>query len=153
VAQPTTPQPWPCMCGAPGVRNIGTDGYCAAHLGDLYATFTPAVFKMNGVGVQDGHQRPEWGPNYYDVRCVACGATWAGLVGEPCAWCALSLQQMTEWQSETVVQPPEVDIDDERWPNALEAWAKRMRVAVTAGIITERTAVAALSREAGRRAA
>lgn len=30
--------PWPChKCGEPGARNIGTQGWCDVHLGELFA--------------------------------------------------------------------------------------------------------------------
>ena len=33
--------PSPCWrCGAPGVRDLGTRGYCTSHLIDLYETFS-----------------------------------------------------------------------------------------------------------------
>lgn len=85
--------PWPChRCGAPGVRNLGADGWCATHLAALLATFDPVVFVPAGVGLPCGVVRPEFGPDMADLRCVACGAVWVGVAGEQCGWC------VTRWE-------------------------------------------------------
>ena len=79
--------PWPCSCGAPGVRNVGTHGYCSACLGALFATFDPVVFADNGVGLLSGAMRDEYGPGVGDLTCNHCDARWVGTPGERCAWC------------------------------------------------------------------
>ena len=76
---------WSCSeCGGTGVRNLGTRGYCAAHLSELYSRFDPVVFGLNGVMIQAGKMRPDWGPAFCDVECVACATTEVGIVGEHC---------------------------------------------------------------------
>ena len=63
---------WPChRCGAPGVKNLGARGWCGRHLAGLYARFDPAVFRLNGVGLPAGVNRPEYGPDACELRCVA----------------------------------------------------------------------------------
>lgn len=98
---PNTQEVWPChQCGNPGVRNLGLEGWCPIHLGELYATFDPVVFALNGVGLQSGLHRPEYGPLYYDLTCCACGATWAGVPGESCQWCDRQYELMLKYQAE-----------------------------------------------------
>jgi hypothetical protein len=145
--------PWPCTkCGADGVRNIGIEGWCAHHLEELYATFDRSVFAFAGVGLQNGPLRPDWGPHYANLACNACGATWTGVTGEPCGWCRRTHQRVLAHQAELVLTPPDVDRNDQRWEAAMDAWSGRLRVAVDAGIIEDRDAVAAMRRE-GKRAA
>ena len=140
--------PWPCStCNAPGVRNLGTDGYCAVHLARLYGRFDPAVWQMDGIGLPGRSTNPD------DLQCRACGATWVGIPGEVCAWCARSLERLHEWQAQTVLTPPDVDPDDINYHNALVAWAKRLDVAVNAGIVDRHTAERAVLRKKTTRAA
>lgn len=142
-----THTPWPCdTCGAPGVRNLGAHGHCAVHLAELYDRFDPAVFKMSGVGIQHGALAPEFGPTYAHLRCNACGATWAGVPGEVCRWCADALKRMHEWQAELLLTEPDTDPTDARYIDALRAWADRLDVGVAAGIIDRKTAERALLR-------
>ncbi len=146
--------PWPCStCGAPGVRNVFASGYCPAHLAELYRTFSPAVWKLQGVGVQDGPRRPDIGPEYAELRCVACDATWVGGLFERCPWCARQLELLQRCAAETVLTPPDVDPDDRRRTFRLEAWADRLAVAVEAGTVTRDEALAVWQREVGRVAA
>lgn len=82
--------PDPCStCGAPGVRNLGTEGYCAHHLAALYATFDPTLFVDHGIGFIVGAMRPDFGPTDADLACNApnCTATWVGTPCTPCPWC------------------------------------------------------------------
>lgn len=145
--------PWPCTaCGASGARNIGAKGYCVTHLAELFGTFDPAVFTNRGVGVPSGAARPDLGPSIADLRCNSCGATWAGLAGEPCWWCERSRQRMLEHQAELVLTAPDVDPDDALHDDVMGAWTGRLRVAIEAGIIEERDAERVLRRE-GLRAA
>ena len=132
---------WPCnTCGAEGVRNLGTEGFCATHLTRLYATFDPSVWALAGVGLVTGPPRPDVGPALHDLTCNACGATWAGIPGDPCGWCQTSAERQLEHQQQLTLTPPDVDPDDALWATRIMAWNERLDVAVTAGVITERQA-------------
>jgi hypothetical protein len=91
--------------------------------------------RLDGIGVQHGPLRPDWGDGWADLVCDRCAATWTGLVGEECWWCWRALERMRQWQAELTLTPPEVDPDDERYVGAMEAWGMRMRIAVEAGLI------------------
>ena len=133
---------WPCdTCGQPGHRNIGARGYCANHLAELYATFDPSHFGVIGYGLPDG----PW------QRCIRCGATWDGHIGQACRWCWSEYDSLLRLSVEAVLTPPDVDHDDKRHPDALAAWAKRLAVAVQAELITEQDARTAMKREATQR--
>jgi hypothetical protein len=132
------------------VRNLGNEGFCGAHLTELYRAFDPKVFMVNGVGIQAGPLRPDWGPSYSEVECVACGASWVGIVGEHCPWCAWSHHLLLAWQTELLLTPPDVADVDRRRPDALKAWAHRLATAVKAGIVDERAARRAWDREVRR---
>lgn len=139
---------WPCSkCGAPGVRNVFAVGYCAAHLGDLYRQFSPGVWKLRGVGVQAGPRRPDHGPEFVELECVACAAGWVGTLLDPCPWCEEVVERMATWQGQNVLRVPDVDPDDRTYPARMSAWTTRMATAVEAGIITEVQARSAWDRE------
>ena len=126
---------WPCgTCGAPGIRNLGTDGYCARHLGELYDRFDPAVLALGGIGLPGRSTSP------HDLTCSACGATWAGVPGEACQWCYRRHQHQIQYQGELLLTPP-----DEITDAAIRAWATRLAVAVKAGIVDEATARRAIT--------
>lgn len=132
---------WPCStCGADGYRNLGTQGLCAAHLGDLLRSFDPSVFSEIGVGL------PGRSGDLNDLTCVRCGATWVGFVGDNCWWCWRSHASMLEHQADLVMRGPEPAEDR---MVALAVWAKRLAVAVKGGIVTEQQARRALAREMG----
>ena len=139
---------WPCTeCGGPGVRNLGTKGYCGAHLSELYSRFDPVVFGLHGIMVQAGKMRPDWGPAFCDVECIACGATAVGIVGEHCWWCRRSHEIVCEWQAEIVLRRPDIDPTDERYATAVDAWAERLARAVLAGVVDRHVARRVLERE------
>lgn len=138
---------WPCStCGADGVRNLGTEGFCSTHLAHLYARLDPAVFRLRGAGLPGRTVNPD------DLTCPACGATWVGLAGDPCAWCARMLDQMQESAADAALDPPDLDANDARYPQALRAWAERLDVAVAAGIVDRATAQRAILRKKNRAA-
>ena len=142
---------WPCTrCGGRGVRNLGTEGWCALHLGELLATFDPAVFDLAGVGVIEGPARPDIFPGAHDLRCVACGATWVGAPLSPCPWCDRLRASMVRHSAELVMRPPDVAVGHPRREDALLAWADRLERAVAAELITRDRAEAALRREVNR---
>lgn len=128
------------VCGEPGFRDLGTKSYCADHLAELYAKFDPSHFGVIGYGLPDG----PW------QRCIRCGATWDGHIGQACRWCWREYESLLRLSAEAVLVPPTVDPDDARHPDALAAWAKRLTVAVQAELITEQDARSAMQREARR---
>jgi hypothetical protein len=85
------------------------------------------------IAVVDGRARPEFGPDVYEVRCLACRASWCGFVEQSCPWCARAEERQREVQAELLLRV-EVDRDDE---DGLRAWAERLRVGVRAGIVTK----------------
>jgi hypothetical protein len=141
-------------------------GYCAIHLAELYACFDVDVWDGQGVGVLDVGHRPDHGPEFYDLRCVVCGATWVGPLLDPCSWCAeraarnlLNLRHELLWPDWVVPQDDRYEalseVDKLVWDQtrgihrdvAVErAWAERLRHAVEAGIITAAEADDALNR-------
>ena len=91
-------------------------------------------------GIPCGLQRPEYGPAIQDLACNACGATWAGIVGDPCTWCQEALERQHGYQAELLLTPPEVDRDDTNYETRMEAWVERMIVGVDAELITQQQA-------------
>lgn len=140
--------PWPCTtCGADGVRNLGTEGFCALHLARLYVRFDPGAFALRGVGLPGRTADP------LDLTCAACGAGWVGtLPGEPCPWCVSSLGRMQEWAAESALEPPDVNPNDARYPQAMRGWAERLDVAVAAGLVNRSLAERAILRKKNRAA-
>jgi hypothetical protein len=161
-------QPWPCRCGAAGVKNLAAYGYCAGCLTALYRRLSPAAFDGVGVGVAVSAV-DELGD--FQLECVLCGASWWGRVGDRCKWCRAALARQLidqrhrllypDWISE---QGPTYDslssIDRRVWDatrgidrgaESLSAWACRLVDAVAAGIIGEADAQSALARVEQRR--
>jgi len=95
-----------------------------------------ATLDRESFGEQYGPLRPDYGPGWADLRCVTCGATWTGHIGEDCGWCDRRLELTRQYQAELLRDFELPDIDDIRRPAALEAWAQRLTVAVEAGTIT-----------------
>ena len=104
-----------------------------------------------GHGPQTGPLRPDWGDNWADLACTVCNATWTGPIGEPCAYCEWAIVNMQRWQAELLLEPDLPDRDDQRWANAVDAWADRLARAVDAGLVTAREARHAYERERRRR--
>ncbi len=113
------------------------------------AHLVPEVLAFGGRGAQAGPMRPDYGHRWADLRCDQCGATWVGVIGEPCWWCRRSYEITLEHQAELVLTPPDLDPDlnDAARTAALEAWAERLAVAVKAGVISEGEARGAMKRE------
>jgi len=103
-----------------------------------------------GVGQQVGPLRTDWGPDWADLQCPICDASWVGRIGSLCYWCCKSLANMIQWQREAVLTPPDMELGDKRRPNALLAWGKRLKVQVDAGNITKEEAERVYKRELGR---
>lgn len=144
----TRTERWDCVeCAGPGVRNLGTNGYCGAHLSQLYSRFDPLVFGLHGVMVQSGKMRPDFGPAFADCVCIACGATEVAIVGESCAWCLRGHEIVLAWQIEILLRRPDVDSGDQRYSSAIDAWAERLARAVLAGVVDRHVARRVLERE------
>lgn len=137
---------WPCdACrrqglAIAGVRNVGAEGFCAAHLVDLYTLFGPEAWVDGGVGLPDGPLRPEYGPLEADLRCCCCQATWAGIPGDACGWCQRSRQIQEGHQTDLLLTPPDVDPADATYETRMGAWAERLAVGIEAGLISLRQA-------------
>jgi hypothetical protein len=95
---------------------------------------------VTGTGGQIGPLRPDWGPEWADLKCDECGATWTGPIGEICPWCIEAEERQRKWQAELVLKAPEVDLDDIAYEGVMRAWRQRLKVAAGADIITERKA-------------
>jgi hypothetical protein len=144
--------PWPCWrCGAVGSRNVGSHGYCGTHLAELFRTFDPGVWAMNGVGLPVGRLRPEFGPCMEDLECIACGAGWSGVAGDRCEWCRSAREAVTAHQRELVLRVPDVG-DHEHADEVLYAWGQRLETAVAAGVVSRDEAARAWRRAVTRAA-
>jgi len=136
--------PWPCStCGAPGVKNLGTKGYCAAHLTDLYRMFDVEVWNGRGIGLQAGPRRPDHGPEFAELECAVCSATWVGTLFEPCGWCEHTIDAMRAGQVRLLLNPELPDVDDVRHDGAIRGWGERLARGVEAGLITDAAAMQA----------
>jgi hypothetical protein len=111
------------------------------------------VNRLDGIGMQAGPLRPDWGPGWADLQCDRCDAQWTGRIGEPCWWCERTLELMRAEQVERSLRAPEIAVDDERYERAMIAWGKRLRELVAADVITETQARTAWERQAKRVAA
>lgn len=159
--------PWPCRCGAAGVRNLGTRGMCAVCLSDFYRRLPVEAFRGLGVGVAVSGVG-ELGDN--DLVCVLCAASWCGRVGDRCPWCRQAVARQFADERQRLLWPVWAEsggatydslspIDRQVWDatrgitrgsDSLAAWARRLRDAVHAGVVTVDEARAALRRARNR---
>jgi hypothetical protein len=77
---------------------------------------------LDGVGRQNGPLRPDYGPNWAELKCDQCGATWVGVIGDPCGWCEKALEEMTKGMVAELVDgghaAPDILLDwDAFWNN------------------------------------
>jgi replicative DNA helicase len=49
---------------------------------------------LDGIGRQAGPLRPDYGPDWAELACDQCAATWVGRIGDPCDWCEKALERM-----------------------------------------------------------
>ncbi len=141
---------WPCStCGAVGLRNVGTEGFCMAHLVELYRMFGPEAWASSGgIGLPD---RVRLGHGVdHDLVCSACAATWVGPMFARCRWCAAVRARMVADRARDVLRPPEVEYDDALFEARMTGWARCLVVAVEAEIVTERAADRAWRRAHGQ---
>ena len=149
-----TTAPWPCSrCGTPGVRNIAASAFCGTHLTELFDTFDPSIWAANGVGLPRGLERPEYGPGNADLTCVACGASWVAVPGDPCPFCGRSRELLAEHQRSLLIRPPDIDAKHQSYDTVMMAWGERLKRAVDAGVLTRTQAQAAWRRGVGHAAA
>ncbi len=130
-----------CRCGSAGVRTVAADSYCSTHLAELYRSYNPEVWALNGVGLPIGRMRPEYGPMIEDLECIACGAGWSSVAGARCEWCRASRERLIAHQRDLLLKVP-----DDRREATLLAWGDRLKDAVTAGIVTKDEAARAWRR-------
>lgn len=105
------------------------------------------------VGMIAGHAHPEYGPGHFDLACQLCGATWAGIPGDPCWWCERAAEIQIDHQIDLLLAAPECDPADVRYEGCMEAWVQRLRVGIEAGLITRQQAETAYTRATTRPAA
>lgn len=145
----------PCsQCGQPAARLIAALAFCAscaeaflepirARVAAREITETPGI----GFGRQIGPSRADWGPDFADLQCDVCEATWTGPIGESCSYCAQWLDLATETQRQRLLWPDLPDPQSDRHYPALQTWAKQLAAAVAEQIITEHQARAAWDRK------
>lgn len=143
--------PWPCStCGAPGARNLGTQGYCAQHLTAFYRRLPSHVWDGIGWGLPTG---PIADTGSADLECSLCAATWIGPAFMSCPWCLRAVADMRRWQAELVLTPPDTLPHDIRYRDAMTTWADRLVNAVKADLITREQAERTWQRAVGHVAA
>jgi hypothetical protein len=83
---------------------------------------------LDGVGRQNGPLRPDYGPNWAELKCDQCGAGWVGIIDDPCGWCEKALEDMRhrdgvelvdrESLNDSLVVDPDILLDwDAFWNN------------------------------------
>lgn len=120
-----------------------TKTWCGAPLcWECYASTFPTYFKRG----RPGAARADHGPDQHDLTCVACGATWVGPAWDPCVWCRNADHWQCEGQRTLLLSEPDVDwaANEDDIERAGRAWLTRMKVGVTAGLLTRREAEMAL---------
>lgn len=136
---------WPCWrCGDPGIRNLGTQGYCGDHLFDLLESFSPDVWRPNGIGIPVGRARPDIEPGFVDLKCNDCRATWTGLPFASCQWC---IRRRRFGLLEAPDPEPEHTLEAR-----LAVWADKLRDGVTHSLITSAEAEQAVRKAVPRAA-
>ncbi len=98
-----------------------------------------------GHGRQHGPLRPDYGPQWAELACDTCHATWVGIINDPCTWCEQALQRLLADQRHNLLHPPWLhDNDGPRHDELM--WAARLRRAVEADLITDLEARNAIRR-------
>jgi hypothetical protein len=121
----------------------------------------------------DGMPQPEHGPGMIQRVCRDCGASWVGLAGDPCGWCAQAWERQVADQRRLLLDPPwlqtsqgdprydELSDDDQavwdrtrgqsRGADSLQTWIDQLKRAVETGLVTRREADRAVERVDRRR--
>lgn len=146
-----------CRCGATAVRLIAAVAYCAQCADAILDPIRDRVGTVDGLvgrAVRRGADALKFGPSAFHAACDRCEATWVALVEhEPCRWCQARHRLIAVEQAALTLRAPEVDEADRRHPEAMRAWAERLKRAIEAGIVTLEQADAAWRREVATRAA
>ncbi len=141
---------WPCsQCGAPGARNIAAHGYCATHATDLYRSLPVEAWRDGGRGLSTGQHRPDHGPEFHDLRCALCGATWVGTLLESCQWCRDRIDAQRATQARLLLNPHLPSVDNPNRVGAIVEWGRRLAHATQTGVVTETDAHHAINRIEG----
>lgn len=132
-------------CGRPGVKALGIDTLCADCLVRLFDG-------RRGVGVVHGGAAPEVGPDFFSLKCNACGATWCGPIGEWCQYCAhrgrfggddeelrAAHYVLRQMERDLLLTVPSFDDPRPRDVVLLE-WGLRLKRATESGLITRNEA-------------
>ena len=119
---------------------------CHRHWLEQISKFQPEAFGLEGVLLQDGSLRPDYGEGWADCRCAGCGATVSALVGSACPWCRAKREQLADHQAEILLTPPEIDVDDRHYDKVMVAWSERVARGCEADIITIHEARRVLTR-------
>jgi len=132
---------WPChACDAPGLKNLGTRGYCEAHLEAFLGPIRWRImdgYGLSGVGRLRGVLRPEYGPLVGDLECTTCKATWTGQVGMACEWCEQQLAYAQRFQAELLLTIPDINAAHKNYEGSMRGWAERLQRGVEAGLIAD----------------
>jgi hypothetical protein len=124
------------------VKNLGSRGYCAAHLADFYRRcISPETWAWRGAGL-GLPITPIDDEGFAILECSACRATWAGAPFTDCSWCIEAAARQRQWQAELVLQPPGIigGMANREYPGVMSGWADRLANAVKAGLISRQQA-------------
>lgn len=127
-------------CYAPAVCRVGAIDYCSNCRELLLAPIRlklAGIDGLNGVFMRHSINRPEHGPGMCECKCNVCGATAVAEVGQPCDWCAEHRRQLILASTAQMLIAPDIDPDEQRYTNAIDAWGERLARNEAAGLITE----------------
>jgi hypothetical protein len=123
-------------CPEAGSRRYGTRILCDTH----HQWVLQVRARIATIGYGEHHTpAPDYPPGWAELRCFLCGAGWTGPIGETCGWCEDRIEAQRRGQATLALIEPDVDIDaaPTALTNALEAWRKRLAVAIEAELVTE----------------
>jgi len=135
-------------CDDDAARTVGAVALCDLHADAVLDPIRKRVFKQegfDGIGIPTA-PRPDWGPLFHELECSGCAATWVGPRKTPCPWCAGLYERSVAEQRLILLRPDFPGSDAKNHDAAVKAWAERLAMSVTAGIVTERDARWALDR-------
>ena len=147
-------------CPEPASQTIGTEDLCdgcyLAYVAPLKTKYGnerlrresgSLVLDRSTGAVQIGLHRPDHGPEFFEVACPICQASWVGPIGDLCWFCAQAAEHQRRCEAQLVIVPPDVDRCSAKYVAAMSAWAARLANAVRAEIISEPNAYAVWNRE------
>ena len=136
-------------CYAMGIDWVGSQCLCSRHLTDLLQPMYERLIvaeHLDGVVVQDGVLRPEYGPLGAECRCTSCSMTLVWRIGYPCPACEATAKRLTAEQADLLLEPPDIDPHDVNYEVVMRSWAKRMARGIEAGVTDEWSTAAAWRR-------